>query len=195
MAIFLTFHHYSLLHPYLSYSLCSFFSSLFSYLFFYLSFSSLFLPLWALSPWVQADWTDFDCVMYLNRHAEWEKPLLLTTGRSQRADIGVSFCEWDLARAFRSDSWPSVLASSLLSSHTHIRTSICSTAISPDSHFFTDFRYRGTCVTDIKVRIKHLLCNHLFMVEWKLLDIIFHPYFCRVLLLSLPFCIPVLCSL
>lgn len=43
----------------------------------------------------------WNVLMYLNQRAQLEKPVLLTTACSQLADIGVSFCEWDLATSFR----------------------------------------------------------------------------------------------
>lgn len=119
-------------------------------------------------PQCHARLADLDCVNVLNQHAPWGKPLLLTTACSQWADIGVSFCEQDLARAFRWDSWPSLPASSVLSSHTHTRSYLLS-CDKPGQSLLGWFRCGGNLVTDITVRTKHLPCNHLFMVEWKLL--------------------------
>lgn len=112
--------------------------------------------------------------MYLNRHARWENPLLLTKACSQWADIGVSFCEWDLARAFRWDSWPSLPASSVLPSRTRTHSYLLSSD-KPRLSLLGWFRCGGCLVTDSKVRVKHLPCNHLFMDECSLLA--FHTVF------------------
>lgn len=139
-----------------------------------LSLPSLLLPVWALYSRSRHTGQIWIVLMYLNRHTRWEKPLLLTTACSQWADIGVSFCDWDLARSFGWDSRPSLLASSVLSSHTCTHSYLLSSD-KPWLSLLSWFRCGGSLVADIKVRIKCLPCNHLFMVEWKLL--VFHTLF------------------
>lgn len=191
LPIFLSFHHYSPLQVgfwILFYVLLSLLFSLFSCFFFlfwpflHLSFSSPSLCphsfcLSELSPSSSRHTGQIWIVlMYLNRHAQWEKPLLLTTACSQWADIGVSFCEWDRARAFRWDSWPGLPASSVLLSHTHTHNYLLSND-KPRQSLLGWFRCSGSLVTDIKVRIKHLPCYHLFHGWMKTISLSHSVYY------------------
>lgn len=176
LPIFLHFHHYSAPGVWTC-NIFMFDLLVFSFHRFYWSHLFLIsLSLLCRSPSSRRTGQIWIGLMYLNRHAQWEKALLLTAACSQRADIGVSFCEWDLARAFKWDSWPSLPASSLFSSHTRTHSYLLC-GDKPSQSLLDWFRCGGSLVTDAKVRIKHLPCHHLFMVEWKLLA--FHTLFTR----------------
>lgn len=146
--------HLSIWDLHLFYGILSLLFSLLFYLF-PLSLPLLLLPVWALYSTSRHAGQIWIVLMYLNRHTCWEKPLLLTTACSQWADIGVSFCDWDLARDFKWDSQFSLPALSVLSSHTCTHSYLLSSD-KPGQSLLSWFRCGGSLVADIKVRIKCL---------------------------------------
>lgn len=110
-------------------------------------------------------------LMCLNRHTQWEKPLLLTAARGQPADIGVSFCEWKPNRSLQIRQLErSTCIISFLVAHVYMACLFGSDK--PGQPLLGLFRCRGSLLTAIKVTLKHLPCNHFDTVEcWAFLSL------------------------